>query len=204
MSYKDFSFRDLENKFAIRQSRKRLFQEESIVAVAPSEWLKETLSRSKRLPLRSEKSKSELIISPVLSEIKFLNENYIQLFSGENLKADIKQKLNGEIDFLLVCHPRIVELQEPIFSITEAKKGSLDEGWAQCAAQLYGARLFNQKSNNHIETIYGAVCNGLDWQFLVLEDDCVYIDEQVYTTEQLPLLLGVLQHIVNKYIPLGK
>ncbi len=195
MAYKDFSFLQLEQKFGIKQSTRRFFLE-NIAEVYPSAWLTQTLSIADRLPLRSEKAKSELLIAPVLTELKLKNEDYIQLFSGENLLADRKNKLNGEIDFLFVRYPRAVELRAPIFCIAEAKKGSIEDGRAQCAAQLYGARIYNQKADSPVVNLYGAVTNGIEWQFLHLEGYHIWIDEKVYTIEHLPTLLGVLQHIL--------
>ena len=197
MSYKDFTFNALEEKFSIRQSTRRLFADD-VPRVQASEWLQQTLAIARRMPLRSEKAKSELLIAPIVTEIKLQNEDTIQVFSGEMLIADKSKKLNGEIDFIFVRHPRAVELRSPIFCVTEAKRGALEEGWTQCAAQMYGAYIFNQKHNTPVTTIYGAVSNGADWQFLQLENDTIYIDEHTYSIEQISLLLGVLQYIITK------
>jgi hypothetical protein len=198
MSYKNFTFPKLEQEFGIRQAKKPLFDFD-IKSVEPSDWLLETLRISQKLPLRSEKAKSELIIAPIITQIRLLNEDSIEVFSGENLNADSKLKLNGEVDFLFVHYPHSAVLRDPIFNITEAKKGSIQDGLEQCAAQMYGARVFNKNHNNATFNIYGAVSNGIDWQFLFLEGNTIYIDEKTYTTQNLPQLLGVLQYIVDFY-----
>ena len=198
MAYKDFTFPLLEEKFKIRQARKVLFNEH-IEAVAPSDWLSKTLAIGQKMPLRSEKAKSELLIAPIVTEMRLRNEARIEVFSGENLNADSKLKLNGEVDFIFVHYPQSVVIRDPIFSVTEAKRGAIEEGLEQCAAQMYGARVFNKKHNNPISDIYGAVSNGVDWRFLFLENDVVFIDEKIYTTGDLPQLLGVLQFIVDSY-----
>ncbi len=64
---------------------------------------------------------------------------------------------------------------------------------------MYGARVFNQKHNNPITDIYGAVSNGYDWQFLSLEKNQIFIDDAVYTIDNLPQLLGILQWVVDRY-----
>lgn len=196
MAYKDFSFLQLEQQFGIKQSTRRFFSAD-IPKVLPSEWLQQSLKIAEKMSLRSEKAKSEWLIAPILTELKMKNEDFIQLFSGENLLAEKKDKLNGEVDFLFVRYPRAVELRAPIFCITEAKKGAIEDGRAQCAAQLYGARIFNKKNDSNISNLYGAVTNGVDWQFLYLEDNTVFVDEKIYTTEQLPTLLGILQYILS-------
>jgi hypothetical protein len=72
------------------------------------------------------KMKSEYLIVPVLSYIKICNEDFAQLFSGENLPADKKEKLNGEVDFIWVSKPNVAELQKPIISVCKAKKGVIE------------------------------------------------------------------------------
>jgi hypothetical protein len=198
MAYKDFTFQKLEKDFGIKQSRRVLFNG-GIKPVKASDWLLQTLNLAAQMPLKSEKAKSELIIAPILTEIRQLNKDRIEMFSGEVLTADSKLKLKGEVDFILVQYPQSVALRDPIFSVTEAKRGALDEGWHQCAAQMYGARVFNAKNNNPISDIYGAVSNGVDWQFLLLEANTVFVDEKTYTIENLEQLLGILQTVVDFY-----
>jgi hypothetical protein len=152
------------------------------------------------MPLRNEKPKSEHIIAPILAEILRKQQTKIQLFSGENLEGDKKAKLNGEVDFLIVRYPKAVELRDPIIAIAEAKKGDIEGGLGQCAAQMYGARLFNRKAENDIEKIYGIVTTGLDWRFLLLENQTIFIDKRTYTIgNNLPQVLGILNWIVEQY-----
>lgn len=199
MAYSKFTFLDLENKFGIQQSFRNLFDTSKIVPIEPSAYLIETLERQRYIPTKTEKARNEFIIAPILAEIKLRNKETIQLFSGEEMMADRKLKLNGEVDFTFVHHPYAAEMRDPIFSVTEAKKGAIEDGWAQNAAQLYGARVFNQNHNDPVSDVYGAVSNGFDWQFLFLEGNTIYIDEKVFSITNLPLLLGILQSIVNKY-----
>ena len=81
----------------------------------------------------------------------------------------------------------------------ESKNKTPDEGFAQCAAEMYAARLFNKQTNEPIETIYGAVTNAYDWVFLKLEGDTIFIDKDRYYLNNLENLLGVLQFIANQY-----
>lgn len=199
MAYRNFTFSKLEQDFGIKQARKSLFDIQFIPPVLPSDWLLTTMKRAKSMPLRSEKARSENLISPIIGEIRQLNLDTIEVFSGENLNADAKAKLNGEVDFIFVHYPQSAEIREPIFNVTEAKRGAVEDGWAQCAAQMYGARVFNKNRNNAVLDIYGAVSNGYDWQFLSLESDKIFIDDTTYTIDNLPQLLGLLQWIVDKY-----
>lgn len=114
-------------------------------------------------------------------------------------KAIKKAKLNGEVDYIFVRYPQAVELRDPIIAIAEAKKGDIEGGFGQCAAQMYGARLFNRKAENKIEKIYGIVTTGVDWHFLLLENQTVFVDTHTYTIGNLPELLGILNWIVEQY-----
>ena len=108
-------------------------------------------------------------------------------------------ELQGNPDYMLSARPHIVEVTAPIFCLMESKNKTPDEGFAQCAAEMYAARLFNQQTGENISTIYGAVTNAYDWIFLKLEGDTIFIDKNRYYLNDLPQLLGVLQHITSKY-----
>jgi hypothetical protein len=199
MAYTNFKFVDLEKQFGLYQTKQKLFDTTQITPVAPSAWLLQTMQLTSVLPMRNEKPKSEYLISPILTEVTIRQQLKIQLFSGENLDGDKKAKLNGEVDYIIVRYPQAAELRDPIIAIAEAKKGDVEGGFGQCAAQMYGARLFNRKAQNGIEKIYGIVTSGLDWHFLMLEEQTVYIDTQTYTIGNLPQLLGILNWIVEQY-----
>ncbi len=105
---------------------------------------------------------------------------------------------------MLGNEPKVVGLSPPIFTSVEAKKADIDLGLEQCAAQMLGARIYNQKNNANIETIYGCVTTGRDWQFMLLEGNMVYVDTDTYFINNIPLLLGVLQTIVDFYQKPGR
>jgi hypothetical protein len=95
-------------------------------------------------------------------------------------------------DFMISANANIVEPQNPIFCLVESKNKSPDEGFAQCAAEMYAAKLFNQQMGEAEVTIYGAVTNAFDWVFLKLEGNKVYVDINRYYLNELPKLLGIL------------
>lgn len=201
MSYKKFTFSNLEEKFGIKQTKKQLFVE-AIAPIQASSWLLETLKINLKKPLLSEKAIGEGIIYPILTELTLQNADRIELFSGVNMVGDKKQGLNGECDFILAKAPHSAELQAPLVSITEAKKGDIDDpkSLAQCTAQLIGARFFNEKAKKPNPILYGAVSSGREWLFLKLEEKTIFIDTDTYFIVNLTELLGILQHIVNFYI----
>ncbi len=158
--------------------------------------LYEDIAEAKTLPLLTEKAKSELIITPILKELKRKN-SFITFFSGFALNIESIPELNGNPDFILSAKPNLVEIEAPIFCLMESKNKSPDEGYAQCAAEMYAARIFNQEMNNPNQIIYGAVTNGFDWIFMKLEKDCLFIDAERYYLSDLGKLLSILQCIVS-------
>jgi hypothetical protein len=199
MAYRDFTFSDLYTKFGIQQSRKKLFA--SIVPEKPSDLLLAYLDTASDAALSTEKAVSEALVYPILQEIRLKNRNELKLFSGENLLGDRAKGLNGECDFILSKSPKTLDLGSPIINITEAKQGDIEnlKSQAQAAAQLLGARLFNQHHGSTVDTLYGACTSGFTWVFLKLEGNEIFIDTDRYSTSNLPQLLGVLQTIINFY-----
>jgi co-chaperonin GroES (HSP10) len=64
---------------------------------------------------------------------------------------------------------------------------------------MIGARIFNQKMKQNMDTIYGCVTTADQWLFMKLEGNVVYIDTQKYAIQQLDTLLGILQYIIDQY-----
>ncbi len=179
-----------------QQTMQNLFIERELLNFEVSTRLYEDIAEAKMLPLFTEKAKSELIITPILKELKRKN-NFITFFSGFALNIESIPELNGNPDFILSAKPNLVEIEAPIFCLMESKNKSPDEGYAQCAAEMYAARIFNQEMNNPNQIIYGAVTNGFDWVFMKLEENCLYIDSERYYLSDVPKLLSILQFIVS-------
>jgi len=171
-----------------------------IAPQAPSQRLQDDLDEAKTLPLYTEKAKSELILTPIMRELRRRHPR-LTFFSGFALAVEGEPDLTGNPDFVLSAKPNIVEIEAPIFCLVESKNRGIDEGFAQCAADMYAARLFNQQMNEPIDTIYGAVSNGFEWVFLKLEDQTIYIDRDRHFLSELSTLLGILDHIVRIYVP---
>ncbi|GAB4407739.1 MAG: hypothetical protein OHK0039_10330 [Bacteroidia bacterium] len=179
-----------------------LFGAVPIEAALPSQRLREDLAEAQTLPLYTEKAKSELILTPILREVRRRHPQ-ITFFSGFALTVEGEPALSGNPDFILSARPNIVEIEAPIFCLVESKNKGIDEGYAQCAAEMYAARLFNRQMGEPIETIYGAVTNGFEWVFLMLADDTIHIDRDRYFLSELETVLGILDWIVEAYVGEG-
>ena len=194
MAYSDFKVSELREKFGVHFQAANLFG--PLEPLYPSDWLIEALDRGQDLGFASEKSRSERLVTPILLELSKLNKHRFSIYSGVNLDVDEAAGLKGECDFVF-SFSRIQDfLTAPIFCITEAKKQDLEQGTVQAAAQLIGARIFNEREKTPASVLYAASTTGLEWRFLRYEDDDILIDEKRYTLYHLPELLAVLQNII--------
>ncbi|MEY4935850.1 MAG: hypothetical protein RIS64_2209 [Bacteroidota bacterium] len=169
---------------------------DNITPTPPSAWLKETLRKSTIQPLINEKAKAERIISPILMEIAEEYASQISLFSGENL--DVNEDLTGECDFFFALHPPKLYIDAPIITLVEAKDEDMEHGLAQCAAQLYGAKLFNEQENRSIPVLFGCATTGTDWKFIRFENNVFYADKKIYT--DISEILGVWHHVIQVFL----
>jgi hypothetical protein len=195
MSYSKFTLESVIQDFGLHEQTEKLFN--NVRQFAPTEWLTKSLQKGKIMPAKSEKSRSELLIMPILLTIAEANEELITIFSGEFLDGDSSAGLSGECDFILSKSARSFSLKAPIFGIVEAKQNIIENSMGQCAAQMVGAQRFNARKGNEIPMVYGAVSNGDIWQFLSLDGIQLKIDTDKYYIDDLNQLLGVLQFIIN-------
>jgi hypothetical protein len=195
-TYSNFKYEDLKNLGLFFESKK-LF--EFVKNIEPSEWLNQTLNFYSDIPKGTEKAKSEMIIVPILAELKKNNPNVFKFFSGYNFDVDKENGLKGHCDFLLTLKYNSPIIDSPVFSVVEAKKSDYDLGIPQCVAEMYAARLFNVRNGSDLNIIFGAVTIGTSWLFLKLENNTIYQDIKEYELSDLPQLLGVLQKIIDFY-----
>lgn len=112
MAYDDFTFDTIDERFGIKNRAGQLFG--PITPLLPGEWLQNALITARELPLRTEKAKSELIVLPVLLELRARNDKFFTIYSGENLNASSELGLNGECDFILTKDVGSVSINYPI------------------------------------------------------------------------------------------
>lgn len=149
MPYDNFSFSRVKREFNLKTvENKRFFPE--IEPIEPSFYLKEALSEGLPLAIAtgSEKARSELIISPILVEVRKILERKIAIFSGEDFTVAPELDLTGVCDFLISRSSEQVFIEAPAVVIIEAKKGDLKPGLGQCAAEMVAAQIFNQQTGD--------------------------------------------------------
>lgn len=160
MAYSDFSLARVKKAFKlVVDESQSLF--DGIAGVQPSDFLSLTLKEylSLATAINTEKARSELIIAPVLTEVRRQLKNQISLFFGTEFNVDQDRGLQGYCDYILSKSPEQFYISAPTFAIIEAKNESIKGGLGQCIAAIIGAQ-FNQIAENEIEIIYGAVTSG--------------------------------------------
>ncbi len=192
MAYIDYTLSEIAENYGLNNHIQPLFGE--IQPLAPSEWLQNALQIAKELPVRSKKAKSELIVMPILIEMRNRNDKYVTIYSGDSLNID--DKLKGECDFIVAKDTGSFDMNTPIFQVVEAKKNDVEIGIPQCAAQMIGAKMYNERKNKQTKVMYGCVTTGDDWLFMKLTDK-IEIDNQKYYLGNLPQLLGIFQEIIT-------
>jgi hypothetical protein len=133
----------------------------------------------------------------VLLSCQELLRNTCCLYSGVRLDVEPDQGLKGECDFILARTPPAPALRAPLIVIVEAKKNDLEEGLAQCAAQMVGARLFNEHHKEAMPAVYGCVTTGEAWQFLRLRAQELVVDADRYYITEVSTILGILVAIMR-------
>lgn len=198
MAYSKFTLSQLKQDFGITlDESQNLFEEVSPRPV--SELLTLTLQDSLTLATRvnTEKVRSELLIAPILMEIRRQLNNQISFFSGSEFNVDADRGLEGYCDYLLSRSPEQLEITSPVVVLIEAKKENLMGGIAQCIAEMIAAQILNDRSHNAIPIIYGAVTSGTNWQFLTLQGTQVNLDTTEYFISDVEKLLGILHHAIS-------
>ncbi|BAY09607.1 hypothetical protein [Calothrix sp. NIES-2098] len=193
MAYSDFNLEKVKQTFQLNTIEATdIFA--NVSDLESSELLKETLQYNVPIAIasNSEKARSEMIIAPILIDLRRQLNDQINLFSGVEFNVDATQGLNGICDFLVTRSPERLIVTAPVVVIVEAKKENIPAGLGQCAAEMLAARIFNERSGNENLAIYGTVTTGSIWQFLKLEGQVIQIDLSEYYLKDVNKILGIL------------
>ena len=194
MPYSQFTVEDVVTQFDITLVEK-VGTFADIPEVKMSELLEKILEYNVPLALAvaSEKARSEMIIAPILIELKQQLSDKISLFSGKEFTVDMERGLNDFCDFLISLSAEQIFINAPVITLVEAKNDNIDSGLGQCMAEMVGAQLFNLRKGREIKTIYGTVTTGSVWKFLKLEGQVIEIDLKEYYLSELGKILGILK-----------
>jgi hypothetical protein len=196
--YGEFSIEDVKASFQLQIAEAEEYFA-SIPPVQVSDFLTRTLAESIPLAvaISTEKARSELIIVPVLLEVRRQVQRRVSLFSGVEFTVDPSRGLNGVCDFLISLSPEQLTIEVPVVAVVEAKNDNLKSGLGQCMAEMVAARLFNQQRGRDLARVYGVVTTGSLWKFLRLEGDVVSLDLREYPISELGRVVGILVSMVR-------
>ncbi|WP_416675763.1 hypothetical protein [Egbenema bharatensis] len=193
MPYSNFTLSKVKSDFSITTIETEILFPQ-ITPVPPSELL--TLNLKENLSLataiNTEKARSELIIMPVLTEVRRSLKGKVSLFSGAEFNVDPEQGLNDTCDFILTRSAEQYFITKPVITIVEAKRENIPSGLGQCIATMIAAKQFNEQEGDPVDTIYGVVTTGTDWKFLKLVQKNAYIDSSDYFISEIDKILGIL------------
>lgn len=193
MAYNNFTLSKVKKDFGLAVDETRnLFV--NVEPAIPSDFLKQALSEYVPLAtaINTEKARSELIIAPVMAEVRRQTGNRVSLFSGSAFDVDGERGLTGYCDFILSASKEQLEITAPVVTVVEAKKEDLIGGIGQCIAAMVAAQMFNERAGNQIQTIYGGVTSGTNWRFLNIQSQTVCIDLIEYYIDRVENILGIL------------
>ncbi len=197
MPYSDFKTLDQVHKI-LRISIKSgngLYQH--VAPVTLSQWFTETMriSYTRAVQINTEHARQSLIVNNVLIELsQHIN---ISFFLQNVFNVDSERGLTGNPDAIISKSENQLYIQSPVVVLVEAKKSELGSGYAQCVAEMEAARIFNEQNDNHVSPIYGAVTDGVLWQFLSLANNIATIDSFPYPFDDGSKIVGILRFFVE-------
>lgn len=196
MRYSDFTYVDARKRLGLRVEEARdPFRD--VPEVALDDALRNTLAEN--LPLaqgsNTEQARSELLVMPLLLDLRRRMNRAIGLFSGVEFVVDEARGLAGFCDFIVSRSPELSTITAPVVVMVEAEE-NLVGGLGQCLAEMVAARDFNAREGTARDVVYGAVTTGTAWKFLELRGDEAAIDLPEYHIGRAGKVLGVLLQMV--------
>ena len=131
MAYNEFTFDMLEEQFGLTVTEvSGLFA--STQPLPLTDYFRMQLARHRPLVVGvdTEKVRSELLIAPMLVELREQVAHSVGLFSGAEFNVDRESGLVGFCDFLVSRTPGLVRIGVPVLTVVEAKRESLTGGTA--------------------------------------------------------------------------
>ena len=155
MAYSNFTLNDIEKRLGIEiKSVFGLFESVESVPITPH--LAETLRENVPLAIAvsTEKARSELIVSPMLVELRKTLNREISVFSGIEFNVDFEKGLNGVCDFLVSQSSQQLLVHAPIISLVEAKNDNIKSGLPQCIANKHSVCIYPLHTVLHDKMFY--------------------------------------------------
>lgn len=139
-----------------------------------------------KVSLNSEIAKREFMIAPLLYEVLRNVDAKLNI----EYPIDVDDKLSGSLDYLIRARQALV--------VVEAKKGDLDRGFTQLAAELIALDQYAQEREDPV--LYGAITIGELWRFATLARASKHLTRDIHTyrfPEDTGDLFGILYGILQ-------
>ena len=154
----------------------------------PSDNLQQNLQRLDSFELSGSEAAKVLLIDTLLAEI-VPDYPRLKIWKSASLNSD---SVTGVADYLIA--PRRAYLETPLLCATEAKRDDFDAGQVQCVAEMAICQQNNRRDGHDI-AIYGIVSNGQGWVFYKLTPPGEIYESGLFSADDLPKLLGVLNAV---------
>jgi len=201
MPYSAFTFDQVRNTLELNILNKfDLFPDVRKIEISDS-FCEDLLNEKVPLALaiNTEKARSELIITPVLYELRKYEQKNVSFFSGIDFNIDETKGLNGICDYIISLSKEQFFLDIPIITIVEAKNEKINLGLPQCISEMKAAQIFNQtKGNRQLKKIFGVVTTGSNWKFLILEHNTVTIDLKEFFIQDVKKIMAIFHDMIEK------
>lgn len=197
MAFRDFTFPNVAVELGLTMTLDDLFGPVEPMTLSSAFLDRLRMNVDLGVAMNTEKARSEFIIAPLLSELRFLCGRIFSIFSGIELDVDSARNLNGICDFVLTRSPMQLVMTAPVLAIVEAKNDNVASGLGQCIAATVAAREFNAMEKRPPSPVYGAVTTGTLWRFLCLDGSALTLDLHEITIAEPGRLLAILARIVS-------
>jgi hypothetical protein len=197
MPYSDFKTLDQVHKILGISSKSGSELHKHVAPVKLSQWFIETMriSYTRAVQINTEHARQSLIVNNVLMELsQHIN---ISFFLQNVFNVDTERGLTGNPDAIISRSENQLYIQSPVVVLVEAKKSDLGSGYAQCIAEMEAARIFNEQNGTSVSPMYGAVTDGVLWQFLSLQNSIAVIDSFLYPLDDGSKIVGILKSFVE-------
>ena len=151
----------------------------------PSSVIPVVMPRLKSMEMFASEAAKVLLIDTLLLEV-VPEYPRLKIWKSAPLEAET---VSGIADYLIAPHHAYVET--PLLCAIEAKRDDFEAGQVQCIAEMAACMQNNRRDGQEID-VYGIVSNGQVWVFYKLTTSNEVLVSGLFTTDDLPKLLGVL------------
>jgi hypothetical protein len=157
----------------------------------PSNYFLENLRRLESFDLENSELAKTVLIDDLFGEI-VPNHPSLKVWKAAPLETE---DLTGVADYLIT--PKRAYVATPLLCVAEAKRDDFVQGRAQCLTEMVACQRNNLQEGHAIDVL-GIVSNGQTWQFYKLTTLGSVYETGLYTTEDMPKLLGILDYVCTE------